>query len=116
MGEGNGTRGSSGYWCAREKGNRASSLSGPRWRRCGGRRSFGGARGRAGEDTARGVEGGGELKRDAWVPAQAGGGPGGGPERRAALPSSGDKRSREAGWRKEKRDLNAISKSPGTQL
>ena len=47
-----------------------------------------GAHGRYGEDTARGVEGGGELKRDAWVPAQAGGGP----ERRAALPSGGGQR------------------------
>ena len=58
-----------------------------------------GARGRAGEDTARGVEGGGELKRDAWVPAQAGGGVEGGPERWAALPSGGEEQSRQAGRR-----------------
>ena len=28
---------------------------------------------------------GGEVQRDAWMPAQAGGGRGGGPEQRAAL-------------------------------
>ena len=39
----------------------------------------------SGEGTARGVEGGGELQRDAWMPAQAGGGQGGSPERQAAL-------------------------------
>ena len=39
------------------------------------------------------------VGRNEWVPAQAGGGLEGGPERRAALPSGGEEQSRQAGRR-----------------
>ena len=55
----------------------------------------------SGEGTARGVEGGGELQRDAWMPAQAGGGRRGGPERRAALPSGSGREAEQAGTLEE---------------
>ena len=71
----------------------------------------------SGEGTTRGVEGGGELQSDAWMLVQAGGGRGGGPEQRAALPSGGDaKQSKQAAWRKGKLDRFAISEISGTLL
>ena len=65
----------------------------------------------SGEGTARGVEGGWELQRDAWMPAQAGGGRAGPPRLRAAVHSGGGEQSRQAGSRWKNLDKFAISKN-----
>ena len=57
-----------------------------------------------------------KLGRDAWVSTASRSWPPGRPRAAAALNSSGDKESREAGRRKVKLDLTGISKSSGTLL
>ena len=77
-----------------------------------------GARCRAGEDIARGVEGGGELKRDAWRSSASRRWPGRQPRAAggAAQRRRPEEQSKQAGWRKGKRDQFAISEILGTQL
>ena len=62
---------------------------------------------------ARAVE---KVGRDAWAASASRRWPPGRPRAAAALNSGGDKLCREAGRRKEKLDLTAISKSLGTLL
>ena len=72
---------------------------------------LGGGAWQSGESTSarqRAVE---EVQRDAWVPARSRRWPAGPPRRSAALHSGDGKGSRQASWRKEKRDPNAISKN-----
>ena len=57
-----------------------------------------------------------EVGRDAWAASASRRWPPGWPRAAAALNSGGDKESREAGRRKEKLVLTAISKSSGTLL
>ena len=56
------------------------------------------------------------VGRDAWAASASRRWPPGRPRAAAALNSGGDKECREAGRRKEKLDLTAISKSLGTLL
>ena len=87
------------------------------------RRRRGGGRGRSAaawqgeEKTQREAKAAEEVGRDACEASASRRWPLAGPRRRAALNSgSGEKQSKQAGWRKEKGDLFAISEIPGTPL
>ena len=75
-----------------------------------------GARGKAMEAPARGVEAVERCGATRGAVLQAGGGRAGPPRRAAALHSGGaEKQSKQAGWRKEKGTSLQFPKIPGTQ-